>query len=510
MRLADMEKRISVAATAAAFALLAAAPAFAADPSPSPSYPPADPDSTTHHTIVLDGRTIPYAATAGTIALKSDKGDTTARMFYVAYTEDGVTDKSRRPVTFLYNGGPGSSTIWLRMGSVGPKRVDMGDARPSGNPPYTLRDNPNSLLDKSDLVFVDAVGTGFSRIIKGEPKDFYGVDPDIRAFGQFVERYLTQNGRWNSPKFLFGESYGTPRSCGLVDYLLRQGVNVNGVVLLSSVINFQELIVAGDGDDEQYVDYLPTEAAIAWYHHKSTIGAKDLPSVVAAAKSFALGEFVDVLHRGSWASSAEVDDAVAKLHAFTGLSTQFIRDADLRVQPGEFEKQLMHDQGQITGRYDARFLGLDESPTGEFPNYDPSDSFISGAFVAAFNAYVRDDLKYHTDLQYYPTAYGTIGRWDFDHKIDGNDYPIMDMMPDLRDAMTQNPKLKIFSANGYYDMATPFFGTEYLLAHLGISPALQNNISYGFYESGHMVYLHPQALAAFKSDLARFYDSATR
>jgi len=198
------------------------------------------------------------------------------------------------------------------------------------------------------------------------------------------------------------------------------------------------------------------------------------------------------------------------LHDFTGISTQFIRDANLRIAPGEFRKQILHEQTEITGRYDARFVGVDETPTGQFPDYDPSDSYISGAFVSAFNGYVRDDLKYRTDLQYKPTAYGDINNWDFDHHVDGNDYPIPDMMPDLRDAMSQNPRLKIFSANGYYDMATPFFGTDYLLAHLGIDPSLQKNISYGYYESGHMVYLHVPALAQFKADLSRFYDSATR
>jgi carboxypeptidase C (cathepsin A) len=490
-------------------ALMAAgAPSFAAD-AKSASPTPA-PDSTTHHSIVLGGRTIPYSATAGTIALKDEKGDTTATMFYVGYTEDGVTDKTRRPVTFLYNGGPGSSTIWLRMASVGPKRVVLGDAVPTGGPPFQLVDNQYSLLDKSDLVFVDAVGTGYSRIAKGDPKDFYGVDPDIRAFGQFVQRYISQNDRWNSPKFLFGESYGTPRSCGLVYYLQNNGIQVNGVVLLSSVINFQELFIAGDGNDEQFIDYLPTEAAIAWYHHRVSNRPNDLATFLGPVKSFAMGEYADVLHEGAWASSAQVDDVVNKLHGYMGISEQYIRDADLRIRPGEFEKQLLHDQSQITGRYDARFTGVDMSPTGQFPDFDPSSNYITGPIVSAFNAYVRDDLKYRTDLQYKPTAYAEIRNWDFDHKVAGNDFPIADMMPDLKAAMSEDPRLKVFSAEGYYDMATPFFGTEYLLAHLGIDPSLEKNISYGHYGSGHMVYLHPAALAQFKADLANFYDSATR
>ena len=478
------------------------------DKTPPAPPPPASSDAVTHHTVVVDGKTLPYSATAGTITLKDGKGNPTARMFYVGYTLDGVSDKSTRPVTFLYNGGPGSSTIWLRMGSFGPKRVVVGDGEPTAGPPFQLVDNQYSLLDKTDLVFVDAVGTGFSRIIKADPKDFYGVDPDIRAFGQFVQTYITQNNRWNSPKFLFGESYGTPRTCGLVDYLWNEGIQTNGIILLSSVLNFNEFS-GGDGNDENFVEYLPTEAAIAWYHHKVPNRPDSIATFLGPVKQFAMGEYKDVLYEGSWASAAQRDDAIRKLHAYTGLSEQFIRDANLRVQPGEFEKQLLHTSGQITGRLDGRFLGYDETPTGEFPDYDPADVSFSGAYTAAFNDYVRNELDYHTDLNYFPTNYPEVGNnWDIDHKFNGNDYPVADLMPDLAAAMSQNPHLKVFSAAGYYDMATPFFGTDYLLAHLGINPALQKNIRYAYYESGHMVYLHVPALAAFKSDLASFYDWA--
>jgi carboxypeptidase C (cathepsin A) len=489
-----------------------AAPAQSASPAAEHAAEPAPSagDAVTHWTDTVDGRVIPYTATAGTIALKDDKGDVTANMFYVAYTEDGVADLSHRPITFLYNGGPGSSTVWLRMGSFGPKRVVVNDAQPMPGAPYHLVDNEYSLIDKSDLVFIDAVGTGFSRIVKGDPKDFYGVDPDIRAFGQFVERYITQNGRWNSPKFLFGESYGTPRSCGLVNYLQNQSVQISGVVLLSSVINFDEF-AGGDGNDMQFIGYLPTEAAIAWYHHKAQDGNADLATAVSRAKQFAMGEYADALLKGAWLSSTERDEVVRTMHQMLGVSEQFIRDSDLRIQPGDFEKQLLHDQTRITGRLDARFVGIDTSPTGENPDYDPASEYIQGAYVATFNDYVRNDLKYHTDLDYYPTNYGVVGRaWQFDHTVDGNQFPIADMMPDLRDAMSHNPRLKIFSANGYFDMATPFFATDYLLAHLGIDPSLRKNISYGYYESGHMVYVHVPALAQFKADLARFYDEATQ
>ncbi len=498
-----------VAAAIAVPAVCVAADANSSAAAVPPAQPGQPGDATTHHTVTVDGRAIAYAATAGTIPIKDAKGDVTAQMFYVGYTADGVADPSRRPVTFFYNGGPGSSSMWLRMGSFGPRRIVVGDAEPTAGPPFSLADNEYSLIDRTDMVFVDAVGTGFSRIVKGEPKDFYGVDPDIEAFGKFVQGYITQNDRWNSPKFLFGESYGTPRTCGLVNWLQNAGVQMNGIVLLSSVLNFQEFVGA-DGDDEQFIAYLPTEAAIAWYHYKTASRPADIGTFLGPVKQFAVGEYADALLRGAWLGASERDDVVQKLHDYTGLSTRFIREANLRVQPGEFEKQLLHTQTRIAGRLDGRFVGIDTSPTGEFPDYDPT-YYMSGAYVAAFNWYVRDELKYHTDLSYLPTNYPEVGNnWNLDHQVDGNDYPVADLMPDLRDAMSQNPRLKVFSAGGYYDMATPFFGTDYLLAHLGIDPSVRKNISYGYYESGHMVYLHIPALAQFKNDLARWYDDAAR
>jgi carboxypeptidase C (cathepsin A) len=289
---------------------------------------------------------------------------------------------------------------------------------------------------------------------------------------------------------------------------LDKGIQLNGIILLSSVINFQEF-VDGDGSDTPYVEYLPTEAAIAWYHHKVANRPADLGSFLGQVKQFAIGEYADALLKGAWLSSTERNDVVRKLHAYTGISEQFIRDDNLRVEPGEFEKQLLHTKSEITGRLDARFIGVDTSPTGQSPDYDPASTYIEGAYTAAFNDYVRDDLKYHTELAYKPTNYEEINQtWDPKHTVDGNQFQVADLMPDLRDVMSQTPHLKVFSAGGYYDMATPFFGTDYLLAHLGIEPSLQKNISYGYYESGHMVYLHLSALAQFKADLARFYDTA--
>lgn len=499
--------------------MVSMSPAFAADPPasgarPSPASsegakPPeaASTDAVTHHSIVLDGKTIEYTATAGNITLKDDKGEPTATMFYTAFTQDGVTDKSRRPITFFYNGGPGSSTIWLRMGSFAPKRVEAPDATSAPAAPYRLVDNEYSLLDKSDLVFVDAPGTGFSRLgPKSKPEDFYGIDQDAKAFRQFIERYATTNERWNSPKFLFGESYGTLRSCVLADLLQKDGMAVNGVVLLSSALNYEEFN-GGDGSEVQFFTYLPTEAAIAWYHHKLPTPVADRATLLSAAQQFALGEYASALAQGSRLSPATRDDVIHKLHEFTGLSENYIRRSDLRFGPDEFEKQLLGREYKIVGRYDARYVGVDMSPNAQTPDYDPSYEFITSPYVSTFNDYVRTQLHYETDRRYEPLSGAVNNQWDFVHKIGPGGQSFADVLPDLKEVMTTNPHLRVFSANGYYDMATPFFGTEYLLDHMGLDPSLTGHISYGFYESGHMVYLHPEALAQFKKDLDRWYDA---
>ncbi|HEY5095190.1 MAG TPA: hypothetical protein VII69_08760 [Candidatus Eremiobacteraceae bacterium] len=495
----------------------AAAPAFAAaaPPGPASPQPAAAPaaggetgDSSTHDSLTLAGKTIPYTATAGTITLRDAKGGPTCSMFYVAYTADGISNLSTRPVTFFYNGGPGSSTVWLRMASFGPKRVVIANAQFTGPAPYSLVDNEYSLLDKTDMVFVDAPGTGFSRLMGGStPDQFYGVDQDGRAFRQFVQRYITQNSRWNSPKFLFGESYGTTRSAVLSNMLQQSGMDLNGVVLLSSALNYGTEFIDGDGLDAAYIGYLPTEAAVAWYHNKLPHRPASLTALVQQVEDFALGEYADALLKGASLGKSERDDVVHKLYEFTGISEQFYRHADLRVEAGEFEKELLRDQYRTTGRLDARYLGIDGRAVGSFPDYDPGSSGSASAEVSAFNDYVRTSLKYQTDLIYDPLDVGVNQKWDLKHNIDGNQIPIPDVVQDLHDAMTQNPRLRVFSANGYYDMATPFFGTVYTLNHMALDPSLRNHITYGFYESGHMVYMNVTALAQFKSDLARWYDS---
>lgn len=485
------------------------APAAQSSATPMPEAQEEAPDAVTAHTAVIGGQSYAYTARAGTITLRDTKEKPTARIFYTAYTLDGA-DPATRPVTFLYNGGPGSSTMWLRMGSFGPVRVRAADGTASGPPPYRIENNPNSLLDKSDLVFIDMPDSGFGRIL-GDTKTFFGVDQDVAAFGQFIQRYITTFGRWNSPKFLFGESYGTTRSAALADYLLHQGVALNGIVLLSSILSFGVDYSNGDpiaSGDWAYVLYLPTEAATAWYHGKIR-NQPDLPAFLNGVEHFAMGEYLDALYKGSSLSASERNDVAAKLSGYLGVSQQYVRESNLRVPYWRFEQQLLRSQGLIVGRLDARYqtYALDRA-ANEGPAWDPTDSSIDAPYTTAINQYLRDDLKYNTSLQYRPNVYGIIyangNSWDFSH----NGREPTNVAPDLAEAMTQNPHLRVFSANGYYDFATPFFETMYTLGHLNLAPALRQNITYGFYQSGHMVYLHDDALAQFKADLARWYDTA--
>jgi carboxypeptidase C (cathepsin A) len=444
------------------------------------------------------------------ITLRNAKDQITARMFYTAFTKDGA-DTTHRPVTFFYNGGPGSSTIWLRMGSFAPMRVETSNYKSIPNAPFHLIENNYSLIDKSDLIFVDAPNTGYSRILgAGEPKDFIGVDQDGRAFTQFIERYITQFGRWNSPKFLFGESYGTTRDCVLVNMLQQAGVQMNGVVLLSSILNFGLGGLGGGnqigGGDWAYVTYLPTEAAAAWYHHKAGQGMS-LTAFLKGVEAFAGGQYLHDLAQGSDLSQAQFQNDVARLHQYIGLPEDYISNSNLRIPYFRFLQALMRNQDTLVGRYDSRYTTYDLDANADTPDWDPSDVGISGAFVGLGMNYMTQTLGFHTNMEYRPTAYGPIlgQRWDF--KRNGNDPPA-NVTPDLAAAMTTNPHLRVFSGNGYFDFATPFFATQYTLDHLGLAPALQNNITFGFYPSGHMVYLNPQALVLFKADLAKWYDSA--
>ncbi len=468
---------------------------------------PPEKSSVTHHDGTFGGRTIHYTSTAGTLLIRDDEEKPYGSIFYIAYTEDGA-DAKTRPVTFLYNGGPGSATLWLHMGSVGPVRVMTSSPSATGSAPYQIVPNQYSLLDKTDLVFIDAPLTGYSRAVgKATAKDFAGVDQDLKAFDKFIERYLTVNQRWNSPKILFGESYGTTRSAGLSAVLQEHGVALNGIVLLSSILNYGEL---APGMDTQYIVNLPSYAAIAWYHNKLQNKPSDLKAFLDEVRNFARGDYSEALAEGDQLSPSKLDAIAAKVSQYTGLSTQYVKDAKLRISPSRFRKELMRNEGDILGRYDARFEGTDVDDAGEYPGYDPSDTGIAGAFVAAQHDYLSRELKYDTTDEYKPSG-NTIGEWDWKHRGagSGRGFGGQQAMPyvagDLADTIRKNPKLKVLSANGYFDLATPFFATEYDLSHMMLTPELAKNVEFTYYPSGHMVYLNVDALKDFKRDLDNFY-----
>ena len=459
--------------------------------------------------MTLGGRAIAYTAKAGTITLKNDAGDPIAEVFSVAYTADGA-DPRTRPVTFMWNGGPGSSSMWLHMGSYAPVHVDVPSNGVAPRPDAPLVANPDSLIDTSDLVFIDAIGTGYSRVTgKGDGKMFFGIDEDAKAFTSFIRDWLSENNRWSSPKFLFGESYGTTRAANVVNRLQNAGVGVDGVVLLSSVLDYNALDNGqGPGEDQQYVSFLPTEAAVAWYHHKAAGNPPDLARFLDDVRAFAGGPYAQALMRGDQLDAATRSGIVAKLHAYTGLDPSYIDRANLRIDPARFEHELLHATGELTGRLDGRYQGYEEDRTGDSASYDPtSDDTLSDAFMSDFSQYVRNDLGYRADRPYLGTNYPVVGEhWNFrrlDHR------PVApNVASDLRNALIKNPYLHVFAANGYFDLATPFYGTEYTLAHLGLPPALRPHITYGYYPSGHMVYLNGEARHAFKTDLVRFYREA--
>ena len=493
------------------------APAYASDApkkpdttaTPAADDKPKEDSSVTRHSINVGGQSIKYTATAGTLLIRDDKDEPTASMFYVAYTRDGA-NLDTRPVTFLYNGGPGSASIWLHMGSVGPKRVVVADAAATPAAPYQLIDNEYSLLDKSDLVFIDAIGTGYSHAVgKAKDKDFWGVDEDGRAFTKFIERYLSKNGRWNSPKYLMGESYGTTRSALLSNMLTRAGVALNGVILVSSILNF-ETESFNVGNDLPYITNLPSYAAIAYYHNKLNPRPADFGKFIEEVRGFAFGEYADALMQGDRLGDAERAQIIKKLSFYTGISEKFITEANLRIGCFRFMKELTRDEGHTVGRLDARYVGIDHDNAGEDPEFDPANSYIAGPYTAAFHSYMQEQLNYTPDRDYH--LFANTQDWDWKHRNGFNPWwpGSLNVAEDLRQAMSQNPHLKVFVANGWYDLATPFGGSEYTFDHLGLDPSLRGNVQFGYYESGHMIYLHVPALKALKADLAKFYDATAR
>ena len=432
-----------------------------------------------------------------------------ASMFYAAYFKKGAAAEVR-PVTFLFNGGPGSSTVWLHMGAFGPKRVVTADDTHSPAAPYAIVDNDQSLLDASDLAFVDAPGTGFSRISgKDKEKAFYGIDADAHAFAEFITGFLSKYGRWNSPKFLFGESYGTTRSAALINLLeTDRHVDFNGVILLSQILNYDAKPDGpqfNPGIDLPYQLALPTYAATAWYHHKLAGTPKDLPALLEEVEHFAMTDYALALQEGAALDQTQRDAIAAKLHEYTGLPVEYIKKADLRINGGQFEKTLQDDSDTTTGRLDTRFSGPTMDPLSKAAEYDPQTAAIGSAYVSAFNDYVRKVLKYGGDKIYKPMiSLATI--WNYQHQPPNFFRPLQhaNVMSDLAWVMKYNPKLRVQLNAGYLDLATPFYEGVYEMRQLPMPPKLQANIEYKFYQSGHMVYAHEPALKELHDNVAAF------
>jgi len=478
-----------------------------------PPPPPKEESSVTDHTIKIGGQTIPYKATAATILLKNEKDEPTALVYFTAYTRSDAKDLSLRPVSFVYNGGPGSSSVWLHMGSFSPRRVLTVNADATPPAPYKLTENAYCLLDKSDLVFLDPVGTGFSRAVgKAQDKDFWGVDQDVKSLAQFINTYVSRNNRWNSPKFLIGESYGTFRSAALSNYLqAHDGLYFNGIVLISSVLNLGT-ISFNPGEDMPYIFYLPSYAATAWYHKVLKDRPDNLNPFLDEARKYAQTEYADALMKGSKLSDAEKAACAKKISRFTGLGEDYLIKANLRVNLPQFMKELQRGRGLTTGRLDARFSGWSYNLLGEFAEYDPQDTSITGPFTAVFNHYVRDELKFGQDKVYRTGSDEANNNWDWKHRGGENfGFPgSPNVEGDLIQAMLTNPHLQIEVENGIYDLATPFYATEYTMEHLGLPDKLQKNIHLQYYDAGHMMYLRDEDLAKLKGNIASFIDAASK
>ena len=453
----------------------------------------------TKHAIKLGDETLRYTATAGEIPLKNDKGETEAHVFYMSYTRDDVKDLSKRPLMFSFNGGPGSSSVWLHLGALGPKRVEFPDDAEIPKPPYRLLDNDSTWLTATDLVFIDPVGTGYSRASKGELNaKFHGVKGDISSIGDFIRLYLTRNDRWTSPLYLVGESYGTMRAAGLSNDLFEKGIALNGIVLVSTVLDFQTL-VDRHGNDLGYALFLPSLTATAWYHKKLLeIDTTDLNATLAEVEHWAETDYLEALEKGDRLTVRERAKVIDQLSRYTGLSKGYIDLSDLRVNQDAFAKELLRDRKRTVGRLDSRFQGIDASATGLRTEFDPGMAAVQPAFTAMFNQYVRADLNYKTDETYHIS--GDVGRWDWGLSGQG----FAETSTALRDALSKNPHMKILVAAGRYDLATPYHAVNYSLSHMRLDPSVRKNFRVKTYDAGHMMYIHGPSRNALAKDVEVF------
>ncbi|WJG09273.1 peptidase S10 [Aliiglaciecola sp. LCG003] len=462
--------------------------------------------SVTDHKGKFNGSSVSYQVSAGDIYLKDAKGKPKASIFHVAYTRTNAKDSTSRPLLFVFNGGPGSSSVWLHMGVFGPKRVVLpSDAERVGAAPFNLADNPLSILDSADLVFIDPVGTGYSKPLgSNEGKTFWGVKEDAQAMSEFIRIYITQNNRWNSPKYLVGESYGTTRAGAMVREL-QEGwgsIDLNGIMLISSIVDFQ----TGDftpGNDLPYVTFLPTYAATAWYHGKVPDKSKwqTLDAFIKDSRDFALNEYASVLLKGALATTQQVNDVVEKLHSFTGLKKSYIRQTDLRIKEFFFMKELLRDEGKVIGRLDSRYLGEDADAVSDSMEADPSSYAIDGAYTAATQYYFANEINVKRDEPYNILSGEVFSNWNWLYGGSARSQGFLNVTPFIATGMRQNKDFRVFVANGYYDLATPFFATEHSMNHNGID---LNRVTMKYYEAGHMMYIHQPSLEALVKDIREF------
>ena len=482
-----------------------------AAPLPSDKRLPSDKDwdgdkpVVTKHSIRAAGRTLSYTVTTGMMPIRSNTGEVEARMFFMAYTLDNPGDPGKRPLMFSFNGGPGSSSVWLHLGALGPRRVKMLDDGGLPPAPYELVDNEYTWLDQTDLVFIDPVGTGYSRATTPElAKKFFGLQGDIQSVGEFIRLYLTKFERWSSPLFLVGESYGTTRASALSGYLIDRGIAFNGILLVSAIMNFQT-VGFDDGNDLPYAVHLPTYTAIAWYHKKLPAHLqKDLRKTLAEAEQWVTTEYQVALAKGDTLTAAERQATLEKLARYTGLSPEYLDNTDLRVEIMRFTKELLRSEKKTVGRLDGRFKGIDEYARSERPDFDPSMAAIRPPYTAALNDYVSRELGYRNENEYYILG-GGIGPWDW-----GRDNRYADTAEPLRAAFAKNPWMKLFVAYGYYDLATPYFAAKYTLSHMNLDPSLRKNITEAYYEAGHMMYIDVRELAKLKKDVSAFVGDALK
>ena len=466
--------------------------------------------SVTQHRISMGGKALDYTATAGTLIVRDDADRPLASIGYVAYTRSGLKPGAR-PVTFAFNGGPGSSSLWLHMGVLGPKRVLVSDPTPTPAGPYRTADNEFSLLDKSDIVLIDPVGTGISHAVCDHKDDeFWGVDPDIDSVSRFIAQWTSDNERWSSPKYLLGESYGTTRGAGIVNYLrARRNFAFNGLILVSVATDIEAIFAEFAGNDRPYAVYLGGYAAVAWYHHMVPNQPAALEPFLAEVRAYAQGPYAAALMQGDALPPAERDAVAQKLHDYTGLPVEYLKAANLRVSENAFCHELLSAQRKTVGRLDGRFVGPTWDPLEKSTDYDPQSAAISAAYAATFLDYYHGELKFGKGATYHTTNFDIGNKWRWAHKTGRGDQPVVNTGVDLAEALIKDANLKVLVLNGYYDLATPFSATEYVMSHLGVPPAVGARVSMKYYEAGHMMYVHPPSIAKMKRDLDAFIDATS-